>query len=96
MCSEHLGQPLMKKQELIHVHTLLAEVATHWHEQGQTLDLSSYHQQDIHPMAMSEAKAEHEAAVLALAGGIARSLGDELEDDGDSVAASPERPQSSV
>lgn len=86
----------MKKQELIHIHTLLAEVATYWQEQGRTLDLSSYHEQGIHPMAMSEAKADHEAAVLALADGVASSLKDGATEESESVKASADRPQSSA
>lgn len=86
----------MKKQELIHLHTLLAEVATYCQEQGQTFDLSSYHEQDIHPMAISEAKADHEAAVLALADGLAGSLKDATAEESDSVRASADRPHSSA
>ncbi|PSQ59180.1 MAG: metal-binding protein [Halobacteriales archaeon SW_9_67_25] len=85
----------MKKQELIHFHTLLAEVTTYCQEQGLTLDLSSYHDQDIHPMAISEAKSDHETAVLALAGGVADSL-DRSGEDSESVRASADRPQSSA
>ncbi len=77
----------MKKQELIHLHSLLAEIASYCHEQGEALDLSSYETHDTHPMAISDAKANHEAAVLALAGGIATSL-ESPTDEGEPVTAS--------
>ncbi len=93
---QHLVGLLMKKQELIHLHTLLAEVATYYQEQGQAVDLSAYHEQDIHPVAISEPKADHEAAVLALTDGLARSAEERTGEDGESVSANPDRPQSSA
>jgi hypothetical protein len=71
----------MKKQELIHLHTLLAEVAGYCQEEGVSLDLSTYHAHDTHPMAVSHSKSDHEAAVLALVTGVAASL--EVDADGE-------------
>jgi len=78
----------MKKQELIHLHTLLAEVANYCQDEEMSLDLSAYQAQDTHPMAISHAKDDHEVAVLALAGGIASSLDRQAGEEGDVVPAS--------
>lgn len=71
----------MKKQELVHLHSLLAEVARYCQAEGVALDLSTYHEQDTHPMAISDAKDDHEAAVLALADGITTGMRDETSGD---------------
>jgi hypothetical protein len=78
----------MKKQELIHLHTLLAEVANYCQDEGIPLDLSAYRAQDTRPMAISHAKDDHEVAVLALAGGTASSLDRRADEKGDVVPAS--------
>ncbi len=77
----------MKKQELLHVHTLLAEVGNYCQDRGVALGLSEYHAQGTYPMAISQSKGDHEAAVLALAGGLASSLEREAAGDHDGVVS---------
>lgn len=77
----------MRKQELIHLHTLLGELANYCQDEGIALDLSAYRAQDTHPMAISHSKDDHEEAVLALAGAVAASL-ERQTDEGDVVPAS--------
>jgi hypothetical protein len=65
----------MKKQELIHLHGLLAEV----HEQcemweGEELDLTAYDELGVRPTSIHKSKTDHKAAVFKLATGITSSL----------------------
>ena len=62
---------VMKKQELIHLHGLLAEVSSHcaaWND--CPLDLEEYETLGIRPTSIHKSKTDHKAAVFALAGGI--------------------------
>jgi len=61
----------MKKQELIHLHGLLAEVSAHCAEWDDCqVDLESYESLGIRPTSIHKSKTDHKAAVFALAGGI--------------------------
>lgn len=58
----------MKKQELIHLHGLLAEVTKHYsrvEDDGITLD--GYDDLGVRPTSIHKSKTDHKAAVFALA-----------------------------
>jgi len=65
----------MKKQELIHLHGLLAQVRDHYE---QTLDTEVDHQRytglGVKPTSIHKSKTDHKAAVFALAEGITGEL----------------------
>lgn len=57
----------MKKQELIHLHGLLAEVGNDFEQrEGVSLDLSEYQSLGIRPTSIHQSKTDHKAAVFAL------------------------------
>ena len=61
----------MKKQELIHLHGLLAEVSNHCEMADDvTIDLEEYHSQGVKPTSIHKSKTDHKDAVFALANGI--------------------------
>ena len=61
----------MKKQELIHLHGLLAEVSAHCDAREDcAIDLESYHSLGIRPTSIHQSKTDHKRAVFALAEGI--------------------------
>jgi len=61
----------MKKQELIHLHGLLAQVQNHYEEQtGDTVDHDEYVDLGVQPTSIHRSKTDHKAAVFALARGI--------------------------
>ncbi len=65
----------MKKQELIHLHGLLAEVSnecTAWDD--CEIDLEEYEARGIRPTSIHKSKTDHKAAVFALAGGITENM----------------------
>ncbi|MEY7848082.1 UPF0058 family protein [Natrarchaeobius sp. A-rgal3] len=71
----------MKKQELIHLHGLLAEVSNQCAEWNNCqIDLEEYESRGIRPTSIHKSKTDHKAAVFALAGGITTNMrGDEQE-----------------
>ncbi|ELY95930.1 UPF0058 family protein [Natrialba taiwanensis] len=75
----------MKKQELIHLHGLLAEVSNQcaaW--DNCQIDLEEYDSLGIRPTSIHKSKTDHKAAVFALAGGITMNM---REDEQEAVAA---------
>jgi hypothetical protein len=65
----------MKKQELIHLHGLLAEVSTHCELNADlTLELEEYHSLGVRPTSIHKSKTDHKGAVFSLAEGITSSL----------------------
>ena len=65
----------MKKQELIHLHGLLAEVSTHCQMQGDVHpDLEQYEALGVRPTSIHKSKTDHKTAVFALAEGITADL----------------------
>jgi len=61
----------MKKQELIHLHGLLAEVGGHFEtHRDQELDLESYEALGVRPTSIHRSKTDHKAAVFALMEGV--------------------------
>jgi hypothetical protein len=64
----------MKKQELIHLHGLLAELQTQTDAAGKRPS-EEYRELGVQPTSIHRSKTDHKAAVFALIGGIT----DELE-----------------
>lgn len=57
----------MKKQELIHLHGLLAEVKTHYEAQNdRTLDCTDYEATGVRPTSIHRSKGDHQEAVFKL------------------------------
>ena len=65
----------MKKQELIHLHGLLAEVRKH-HEAraGTSPEYEAYESLCVRPTSIHKSKTDHKAAVFALADGITADM----------------------
>lgn len=74
----------MRKQELIHLHGLLMEVARYY-KQGDSfsIDLSEYESLETDPSSIHRNKAEHQAAVFALI----EAITDDLHDKQTAVAS---------
>jgi len=76
---------VMKKQELIHLHGLLAEVSNQCAEwEDCQIDLEEYESRGIRPTSIHKSKTDHKAAVFALAGGITKNM---REEEQEAVAA---------
>ncbi|SEH15586.1 hypothetical protein SAMN04487967_2146 [Natronorubrum sediminis] len=76
---------VMKKQELIHLHGLLAEVSNQcaaWED--CQINLDEYESRGIRPTSIHKSKTDHKAAVFALAGGITMNM---REGEQEAVAA---------
>ena len=70
----------MKKQELIHLHGLLAEVHTTveaW--EGEDVDLEEYRYLGVQPTSIHKSKTDHKNAVFKLAKGITGSMENDVE-----------------
>lgn len=68
----------MRKQEHIHLHGLLAEIADHCtDEYGITIDTEAYQSLGVRPTSIHKAKGDHKDAVLELADSITTVLADE-------------------
>jgi hypothetical protein len=68
----------MKKQELIHLHGLLAEVHTQveaWEE--MPVETPSYDELGVRPTSIHKSKTDHKAAVFELASGITSAMDEE-------------------
>ncbi|MFC3476643.1 UPF0058 family protein [Halobacterium litoreum] len=72
----------MKKQELIHLHGLLAEVGNYYEQrENEDIPLDEYEELGVRPTSIHKSKTDHKAAVFALAGGITSTMhGEETED----------------
>jgi len=64
----------MKKQELIHLHGLLAEVRTQCEMWEGEFELTDYETLGIKPTSIHKSKTDHKAAVFKLAQGITSSM----------------------
>ena len=70
----------MKKQELIHLHGLLAEVRNHYEQSNETeIDDEHYRELGVRPTSIHKSKTDHKAAVFALADGITSEMETETE-----------------
>jgi len=68
----------MKKQELIHLHGLLAQVQNHYEEEtGNEVEHDEYTSVSVRPTSIHMSKDDHKDAVFALAAGITSELADE-------------------
>ena len=76
----------MKKQELIHLHGLLAEVGNYYERStARELDLDDYESMGVRPTSIHKSKTDHKAAVFALADGITGTM--ETSETSETVAA---------
>jgi len=66
----------MKKQELIHLHGLLAEVRTQCEMWEGEFDLTEYESHGIEPTSIHKSKTDHKEAVFALTNCIATEMED--------------------
>jgi len=65
----------MKKQELIHLHGLLAQVQNHYEEEtGDVVEHDTYTSLGVQPTSIHKSKTDHKAAVFALAKGITSEM----------------------
>ncbi len=60
----------MKKQELIHLHGLLAEVRKQCEFWDEDVDLDAYEELGVKPTSIHKSKTDHKAAVFKLTEGI--------------------------
>lgn len=67
----------MKKQELLHMHALLVEVADHVTLTGAVTDIPAYQATGVRPTSLHRPKAAHEDAVMTLAHAITAEIGPE-------------------
>lgn len=66
----------MRKQELVYVHGLLAELREFYEQaSGQPIPAPEYDAMDVEPTSIHRGKPEHEAAVFALASAMAEEMG---------------------
>jgi hypothetical protein len=71
----------MKKQELIHLHGLLAEVRNHYEELADTtVDHDEYTALGVRPTSIHKSKTDHKAAVFALADGITDEMTEDVKE----------------
>ncbi|MCT9096949.1 UPF0058 family protein [Haloarchaeobius sp. HME9146] len=78
----------MKKQELIHLHGLLAEVSNHYDTRTEDdLSLDEYESLGIRPTSIHKSKTDHKAAVFALATGITSDMHEEQTEETVAVSA---------
>jgi len=71
---------LMKKQELIHLHGLLAEVGDFYEKRtGSEIDFEEYNSMGVRPTSIHCSKTDHKAAVFALSGGITEAIAEKPE-----------------
>ncbi|MES3518030.1 MAG: UPF0058 family protein [Natronomonas sp.] len=70
----------MKKQELIHLHGLLAEVSNHYEAAtGCDVDHTEYAELGVRPTSIHKSKTDHKVAVFALANGLTEEMERETE-----------------
>ena len=65
----------MKKQELIHLHGLLAQVQNHYEaESGSEVEHDEYAELGVKPTSIHKSKTDHKAAVFAIVNGITSEI----------------------
>ncbi|WP_128475973.1 MULTISPECIES: UPF0058 family protein [Halorussus] len=65
----------MKKQELIHLHGLLAEVGNYFEAENSTeIDFDEYESLGVRPTSIHKSKTDHKAAVFAMANAITSEM----------------------
>lgn len=67
----------MRKQELVYVHGLLAELREFYEQaSGEPIPAPEYDAMDVKPTSIHRGKPEHEEAVFALASAMAEEMGE--------------------
>jgi hypothetical protein len=56
----------MKKEELVHLHMLLAQLKKYYEENGSGFDFSRYNELGISPFQVHRSKEEHKQAIFVL------------------------------
>jgi len=70
----------MKKQELIHLHGLLAQVRDYYEATaGEEVGTDAYEEVGVQPTSIHKSKTEHKEAVFALADDVTDALDSETE-----------------
>ena len=70
----------MKKQELIHLHGLLAQVQSHYEQEtGENIEHDRYTSLGVQPTSIHKSKTDHKNAVFALAKGITSEMAESEE-----------------
>jgi len=70
----------MKKQELIHLHGLLAQVRDYYEATaGEEVGTDAYAEVAVQPTSIHKSKTEHKTAVFALADDVTEALESEAE-----------------
>ncbi|MBX0324702.1 UPF0058 family protein [Halomicroarcula sp. F13] len=65
----------MKKQELIHLHSLLAQVQHHYETEAETtVQHDEYAELGVKPTSIHKSKTDHKDAVFALADGLTSDM----------------------
>lgn len=79
----------MRKQSLIHLHQLLAEVVTYCREKENiSINLDVYTEKETQPTSVNHSKEAHKEAVFALADALSAHLQEEMDiDPSDHVSA---------
>jgi hypothetical protein len=71
----------MKKQELIHLHGLLAEVRNHYEMKTDTeMTLNEYQTLGVRPTSIHKSKTDHKEAVFALTKCITKTMSEEVSE----------------
>ncbi len=78
----------MKKNELVHLHALLARVAADYRERGllEDADLQPYRDAGVGPASLTESRAEHRRAVQLLLSILAAHSDPNADPDSDADA----------
>lgn len=81
----------MKKNELVHLHTLLVQVAEEYVKRGDATpgDFEAYNRLSITPLSLRASRADHERAVSTLMGILADRAETVLADEADRRAVAP-------
>jgi len=70
----------MKKQELIHTHSLLAQIQTHCEEETNlAIENPNYSKNGVKPTSIHKSKTDHKESILLLADEIADDMEEEME-----------------
>lgn len=71
----------MKKQELIHLHSLLAQVQHHFESEADTeVEHDTYVDLGVKPTSIHKSKTDHKDAVFALAEGLTLEMTEERDE----------------
>jgi hypothetical protein len=63
----------MKKEELVHLHMLLAQLKKYCEENGSDCDFTEYNELDISPSQVHRSKEEHKQAIFVLGAELAKN-----------------------